>query len=129
MAAQSRETLKAQAQRESLVDVLPNLASLCLVMLRLWLQETFLPCESWMSLVVRKFFALFLFLSRKYCNVSLLVLLRSHVFNQKNQFNICHIFTVLVKCSHLLGHGYNLTFPSLKEPESPLCSYSTVQKF
>lgn len=37
MAAQSRETLKAQAQRESLVDVLPNLAGLCLDMLRLWL--------------------------------------------------------------------------------------------
>lgn len=94
MAAQSRETLKAQAQRESLVDVLPNLASLCLVMLRLWLQETFLPCESWMSLVVRKFSVLFLFLSRKYCNVSLLVLLTSHVFNQKNQFNICDIYSI-----------------------------------
>lgn len=33
MGAQCRETLKAQAQRESLVDVVPNLAGLCLVML------------------------------------------------------------------------------------------------
>lgn len=40
MAAQRRETLKAQAQSGSLVDVVPNLAFLCLVMLRLRLQET-----------------------------------------------------------------------------------------
>lgn len=53
MAAQRREALKAQAQRESLVDVVPNLAGLCLVMLRLWLQEMFLLCESWMPLAVR----------------------------------------------------------------------------
>lgn len=53
MAAQRSETLKAQAQRESLVDVVPNLVGLCLVMLRLWLQETFLLCESWMTLAVR----------------------------------------------------------------------------
>lgn len=52
MAAQRRETLKAQARRESLVDVVSNLASLCLVMLRLWLQETLLLCENWMFLVL-----------------------------------------------------------------------------
>ena len=70
MAAQRRETLKAQAQRESLVDVVPNLASLCLVMLRLWLQETFLLSESWMLLAVR--------CCSSHLNVPLLVLLTSY---------------------------------------------------
>lgn len=53
MAVLRSEILKAQAPRESLVDVVPNLAGLCLVMLRLWLQETFLLCESWKELFVR----------------------------------------------------------------------------